>query len=628
MRRKFALSFLGGFLFFALSAQSFQPSPLTNHLVKAGETLYSIAKKYGLSVRSIQRANPKIERRNLRVGSTIKIPKRIGEETINKNPIHEVRPKETLYGLAKKYGVSVESIKKANGGLSEGLKIGSKIVIPLNVGNANAQEKPLNKGIKTHIVTQLGETFNSIAKTYDVTVESVKALNPKKSEPFSIGDRLRIDEFYKYYPPVREKLTSKRFKVHVVKSKETIFSIIRNEKVGLPELLRYNPELAFGLKTGIDILIPEPGIIIKALGKQWIYFEDKEEIEKGIGPNNTINIVLMAPFYLKENTEKTILPKSKFATEFYLGVTYALRTLRDKGMDIYMNVLDTEKDSSKVISLLKQNDFSNVDLIIGPFYKGLLELVADRVKDIPIISPFSKTIDLTNRENLIQYVPSDECVHKKVLNLIKNEKQENELVIVKDSGQNIKFVLKYMYSHFKKPKIYEGHIPNSSALSYDGQNVQFLFTYKDKKGIEKTLINLRKAKNYRGFRVYNLFNNASDRKFLSDYSYINTLRLVIPKTTYYTKYNPSYKAFRKSFLKDMYVTPRAYEVQGYDIAYDIVTRYSHNKNIFESLESKNSQQIQLMVNFLKQENGGYMNDSSQLFRFTNGFKLIEPENSK
>ena len=76
----------------------------------------------------------------------------------------------------------------------------------------------------------------------------------------------------------------------------------------------------------------------------------------------------------------------------------------------------------------------------------------------------------------------------------------------------------------------------------------------------------------------------------------------------------------------MYMPPRVYELQGYDIVYDLVMRYSYNEDLYESLESKNSQQIRLLINFLKQENGGYINEGSKMLRFTNGFKVIEHSN--
>ena len=529
---KFVFGTLVFFLFVALKAQSL----FVDHTIKAGETLYSISKKYRIAIQSIERANPKIENHSLKIGTTIKIPKINNLETIEKNLIHQVEPKETLYGLGRKYGVSVGAIIAVNGGLTEGLKIGSKLLIPLNPIDAPGQKKPLNKGIKTHIVLQKGETFVRIAKIHGVTIESVKALNPYKSEPFAVGAKLRIDTFYRLGPAVKENVTPKKFKTHIVRPNQTLFSIIQKEKVEFSELLKYNPELAFGLKAGMELLIPELKIVTEIFGKRWISFQDKQPIRQGIGPNNKIDIVLMAPFYLKENKEDEILPKSKFATEFYLGATYALEVLRKKGMSVTMQVLDTERDSAKVLSLLKENDFSNTDLIIGPFYKGLSELVADRIKNIPIASPLSKTVNLTNRENLIQYIPEDAYVHKKVLDLILDEKQENELVILKDSAQNTRFILEYMQEHFVNPKVYKGYIPDSLAGTYDGKNVQFLFASKNRKEIHKTLIKLKNLNNYRGFRVYNLFDNMSYRGLSDDY--IKALKFVIPKTVNSTKKKP------------------------------------------------------------------------------------------
>lgn len=116
------------------------------HIVKSGETAYSIARKYGVEVSELLKKNNTSD--NLSIGQKLIIPideavKNDVSTPIEKNPInpienpedsiilHKVKRNETLYSLSQEYGVSIEKIKKANDGLVEGLKKGDTIRIPL-----------------------------------------------------------------------------------------------------------------------------------------------------------------------------------------------------------------------------------------------------------------------------------------------------------------------------------------------------------------------------------------------------------------------------------------------------------------------------------------------------------------
>jgi len=109
------------------------------HKVERKETLYAISKKYGISVKTLYDYNDGLKQGGLQEGSTIKIPTTISEDADAQslNPpqesgkrYHTVKKRETLYGLSKKFNLTAEELKKANGGLPEGLKVGQEIVIP------------------------------------------------------------------------------------------------------------------------------------------------------------------------------------------------------------------------------------------------------------------------------------------------------------------------------------------------------------------------------------------------------------------------------------------------------------------------------------------------------------------
>ena len=99
-------------------------SPFINHLVATKETLYSISKKYGVTMETICELNPELKTSNLKKGSTIKLPNKeilddkseeentdnvlvskVDDLVSNVGVVHKVLPKETLYRISKQYGV-------------------------------------------------------------------------------------------------------------------------------------------------------------------------------------------------------------------------------------------------------------------------------------------------------------------------------------------------------------------------------------------------------------------------------------------------------------------------------------------------------------------------------------------
>lgn len=95
--------------------------------------------------------------------------------------------KETLFSIAKRYGVSVETIKSLNPELEQGLKIGQKILIPL------PEKKLLPAGVKTHKVG-VGETVYAITKKYNITADQLKTWNQLTGNELKIGSILIVSE--------------------------------------------------------------------------------------------------------------------------------------------------------------------------------------------------------------------------------------------------------------------------------------------------------------------------------------------------------------------------------------------------------------------------------------------------
>ena len=118
---------------------------VNQHIVEPKETIFGLSKKYNVTVEEIQAVNPEIQKEGLKTGQVVVIPSAKKEPSVSivnstkeseiKDKVeefikHKVEPKETLYGLSKKYNVSVDEIKQKNETvLQNGLQIGQILII-------------------------------------------------------------------------------------------------------------------------------------------------------------------------------------------------------------------------------------------------------------------------------------------------------------------------------------------------------------------------------------------------------------------------------------------------------------------------------------------------------------------
>lgn len=192
------------------------------HTVVEGESFYSIAKKYKVTESDIYKLNPKAKGTLLQLKTVLIIPnknykaenKKKKNTTKNDQPsqIHLVESGESLYKIAKKYGISLEKIKELNPNIKpEAIQIGDKIIvkaseIEVEIANeesqivviqtdsknsANQEECEDELGNKIHTV-QKGETLFKIAKKYKIKLSDLKELNEEVVENLPVGYQLII----------------------------------------------------------------------------------------------------------------------------------------------------------------------------------------------------------------------------------------------------------------------------------------------------------------------------------------------------------------------------------------------------------------------------------------------------
>ena len=147
----------------------------TTYTVKSGDTLYSIAKKYNLTMQELINFN-NLSSTLLSVGQILKVPVAV-EEPVEPYTTYTVKSGDNLYAIARNYGVSVSDIMNYNGLTSNLLSIGQVLKIPTKL---------------TEYTVAKGDTLYSIARKFDTTVDSIKQKNNLTSNTLSIGQKLII----------------------------------------------------------------------------------------------------------------------------------------------------------------------------------------------------------------------------------------------------------------------------------------------------------------------------------------------------------------------------------------------------------------------------------------------------
>lgn len=151
-------------------------SDSNTYKVVAGDTLWSIARKFNTTVNEIKELN-KLSSNSLFIGQVLKIP--VKEEVVGDN-VYVVQSGDSLWSIARKFNTTVTAIKEKNNLKSDLLNIGQKLIIPEDTNE-----------FVTYTVKS-GDTLYKIANNFNTTVQEIMSFNNLKSNLLSIGQVLKI----------------------------------------------------------------------------------------------------------------------------------------------------------------------------------------------------------------------------------------------------------------------------------------------------------------------------------------------------------------------------------------------------------------------------------------------------
>lgn len=203
------------------------------YIVKKGDSLWSIANKYGLTVDKLKDIN-NLSSNMLSVGQKLLINDGTDVDNVNEN-YYIVKSGDTLYSIAKKYGLSVDELKKMNNLSSNTLSINQKLL----VGNDMSTDDNYDV-----YVVKSGDTLWGIASKYNTSVDKIKDINNLNSNNLSIGQKLLVPG---------NNLGTKKY---IVKSGDTLYKIAQNNGTTVTDLINLNNLKTTNLSIGQVLYIP------------------------------------------------------------------------------------------------------------------------------------------------------------------------------------------------------------------------------------------------------------------------------------------------------------------------------------------------------------------------------------
>lgn len=210
------------------------------YVVKKGDTLWSIARAYGLTVDKLKSLN-NLTSNNLTIGDSL-IVKDSSENSdnsssVDNNKYYIVKKGDSLYSIARRNNMTVDELKSLNNLTSNILSIGQKLII------SSGSNVPNNV-----YVVKKGDTLWSIANNFNVSVNDLKNANNKSNNSLSIGEQLII--------PGKSTGENVSTIIYTVKSGDNLYSIARRYNVTVNEIKSLNNLSSNLLSIGQKLSIP------------------------------------------------------------------------------------------------------------------------------------------------------------------------------------------------------------------------------------------------------------------------------------------------------------------------------------------------------------------------------------
>lgn len=665
-----------------ISSLSAQEKTFIHYRVNKGETVSKIARENGIPVSDLLKYNPDAKG-GIKEGSFLLIPtqsfleqenkkkQQSTEKTENrvtsvntfsgnsdKGGMHFVKPKETLYSISRQYNISIDELYKLNPSLKEeGLKAETYIlVVPQEKKNSIKevkeskdvtgldQSKPrytsklpsasadtikdINNIYFKYIDVEPQNTLYGLAVLYNTTIQRLMELNPELKDGLKSGQKIKVpaygfsskEEIVEVTPIVKED----GYKTVIVEPKQTLYSLSRQYGITIEELVKLNPKLKDGLRSGMELKIPTTGGStedIEVNENIEVSFKNNfADLESSVSKRKRREIALLLPFNVSRLGDdiSAKLQSDAFLNmtlDFYSGAKIAIEHAEKLGLPLTVNVYDSNesKTSSNVGTLLQTKDFSDTDVIIGPFFQSNLEQTINKLpnKDIVVISPLSNE-KLVASSQLVQTMPYADVLRVGLLDYFVKNNNVKLTVIVDDKRASTK---RFMQNYYPNVKVISTSLINDvDKTLVSGKTNVFVL---DSSSIESASLLTTKLKKRIG--DFDIQLASFDKGDVFDSSEIDIESLVALKYTYpsVTRDNKTNtdNQFQQEYREKYNISPNRFATRGYDVTYDVILRLFQGSDFMNTIKYQ-TQAVENKFIYSRSPEGSIRNTGVYLLQYT------------
>ncbi|HET6528549.1 MAG TPA: LysM peptidoglycan-binding domain-containing protein [Balneolaceae bacterium] len=231
-------------------------SAQTTHTVEAGETLFNIAQQYNVEVQQLKQWN-NLHSNRLSIGQVLTVRKSSPEKIV-----HTVEAGETLFSISKKYDVNIAELKSWNNLSTSSLDVGQKLTVyPGQSTDQQDRSIVVDKKTQqnTYYVVKSGDSLYRIAAEHGMTVKALKILNDLRSNTIRVGQHLTV-RAPSTPPSIAKSAESSpqgKFIAYRV-SGESLPELLSTFKMSEDEFWALNPDADSSLRSGQQVTVLAP----------------------------------------------------------------------------------------------------------------------------------------------------------------------------------------------------------------------------------------------------------------------------------------------------------------------------------------------------------------------------------
>ena len=667
------------------------------HKVTEGETLFSISREYGVTVEQIKQVNPGLDH-NIEIGQSITIPVHLAKENEEQQKLKEtgvfkgkkfnaytVKEEETIYRIAKNFGISQQELLEMNPQVEvNSLAAGTDIRIPVESEQSSEQEMASKSSqdkqpqeaakeekkkdtIKTYRFYKVKflERVPGISKRQEIEKDTIYKLNPGiKEEGVNWGDVIKLPrkaevkkEVYKKETPGEKPAdTTINFIIHRVTKQEDLDKIAKLYEVSPQEIINLNPGAKRKINKGEKLKIP---IKRKKKEKREEAKEEDEEQKKLLrerclaksGIDQHFKVALMVPLYLNEYKKldtadyKYNQPegvKSLNFIQFYEGARLALDSLESRGLNAEVFVYDVGKSREEAVRSIDAR-LEKVDLIIGPVYNEPFQVISEFAQqyNIKIVNPLSNRRSIIKGNKQVYKVQAPERSEMKAMAdyIQKHYPDSADIYIIRDN----QYIEQENFSLLKdslQPDIDSGghYSRNVVDVHYSNDSLNPVLSDVDSLNKERKLIvalthnrvfsiellrHLNQARDSIGGLT--VFGKSAWRDYDLNSEYLMNLDVHVFDDEYINYEAPNVEWFLENFRERYHIEPLPdrFAFAGFDVVYYFGSALlKFGEDFGNCLKYHQSNTLETFMEFRENDSGSFENVHSMALRYYN-YKLMK-----